>query len=381
MPGYDAIVVGLGAMGSAAAYEIACRGRRVLGLDRFRPPHDRGSSHGGSRIIRKAYFEGARYVPLLLRAYERWDRLERDCGRALRTTTGGLWLGPAGSTAVAGSRETAQRYGLDHDLLDAGEIRRRFPTFVPDDGIVGLYEPDAGILDPEAAVSAYLESADRAGADLRFGETVRFWRATRDGVEVATAAGTYTGDRLVLAAGAWAPDLLAGLDLPLSVERQVQVWFRPDGDARPYLADRHPVFVWQGGDGATCYGVPPRRPDTGVKVGFHHGGAATTMGALDREVHPEDVAALRNHLGARTPGLAGRFLRAAVCPYTNTPDEDFVIGPHPQCDQVVLACGFSGHGFKFAPVVGEVLADIAISDSTRQPIAAFRPARFAGADR
>lgn len=377
MPTYDTIVIGLGGMGSAAAYHLAVRGRRVLGVDRYGPAHDRGSSHGGSRIIRQAYFEGSSYVPLLLRAYELWGRLERDSGARLRTTTGGLWLGPAGGTTVDGSRDSAVRHGLPHEVLDASEIRRRYPMLAPDGGLLGLYEPDAGVLAPEAAVSAHLRLAERAGAELRYGEAVRAWRAGGSGVEVVTEAGTYAADVLVLAPGAWAPELLADLGVPLAVERQVQVWL--GGEAAPY--PHHPVFVWEdtsaAGASTTCYAVPPTDPGAGVKVGFHHGGEACTAETMDRDVRPDEVSTVRDHVRRLLPGLPRRFLRAAACPYTNTPDEHFVVGRHPAHDRVVAACGFSGHGFKFVPVIGEILADLAVDGSTRHPIGAFDPARFA----
>lgn len=373
MPTYDTIVLGLGGMGSAAAYHLAARGRRVLGVERYGPAHDRGSSHGGSRIIRKAYFEGPSYVPLLLRAYQMWDRLERDSGRSLRTTTGGLWLGPADSAAVAGSRDSATGHGLPHEVLDATEIRRRFPMFAPDDGVLGLYEPDAGVLAPEAAVSAHLELAARAGAELRFGEAVRSWRAGPSGVEVVTGTGTYPAGGLVLTPGAWAPELLAGLGLPLTVKRQVQVWLGGERDGR---YPGHPVFVWED-SGLVSYGVPPVEPGAGVKVGFHHGGVTCTPETMDRTVRPEEVTAVRDHVRRLLPGLPVRLLRAAACPYTNTPDEHFVIGRHPRGERVVFGCGFSGHGFKFVPVVGEVLADLAVDGTTGYPIETFDPARFA----
>lgn len=379
MPTYDVIIVGLGAMGSAAAYHLAARGLRVLGIERYWPAHDRGSSHGGSRIIRKAYLEGSSYVPLLLRAYDLWDRLEAESGADLRTTTGGLWLGSPTSAVVAGSRDTAVRHGLEHEILDAAEIRRRFPAFAPDDEVVGLYEPDAGVLAPEAAVSAHLKLAERHGATLRFDEPVRSWRPARSGIEVMSDAGSFSGGRLVLAPGAWAPDLLAGLPVPLTVERQVQVWFhRGDGT---YLADGSPAFVWEDAahpGGTICYGVPPVGAGAGVKVGFHHGGTACTAGTMDREVRPDEVAAVRDQVRRLLPGLSGRFLRAAACPYTNTPDEHFVIARHPAYERAAVACGFSGHGFKFAPVVGEILADLVIDGSTRHPIEAFDPGRFLG---
>ena len=226
---HDVIVIGLGGMGSAAAAHLAARGQRVLGLERFGPAHDRGSSHGGSRIIRQSYFEDPAYVPLLLRAYELWRELEADSGADLMTLTGGLYFGRPDSPTVAGSLRSSRQWDLPHELLDAAEIRRRFPTMTPADDEVGLYEADAGLVRPEATVAAHLALAGQRGADLRFDEPVLDWSTTADGVRVTTAAGTYTAGRLVICPGAWAPELLADLGVPLTVERQVLYWFRPTG--------------------------------------------------------------------------------------------------------------------------------------------------------
>ncbi len=368
---YDVVVIGLGGMGSAAAAHLAVRGRRVLGLERFGPAHDRGSSHGGSRIIRQSYFEDPAYVPLLLRAYELWDEL----GGGLLTRTGGIYLGRPESPTVAGSLRSAREWDLPHELLDAREIRRRFPTFFPADDEVGLYEAAAGFVRPEATVSAHLARAARHGADLRFEEEVVSWSATDGGVRVRTTGGTYEAERLVICPGAWAPRLLADLGLQLTVERQVQYWFQPVGGVDAYLPDRQPVFI-HGGDELQLYGFPATDgPDGGVKVAFFRRGAVTDPDALDRDVHPDEVAFIASHAAGLLPTLPGRFLRAQPCLYTTTPDHHFVIAPHPSHANVTVACGFSGHGFKFVPVVGEILADLATEGTTRHPIGLFDPRR------
>ncbi|GDY29679.1 N-methyl-L-tryptophan oxidase [Gandjariella thermophila] len=377
MPPYDVIVIGLGGMGSAAAYRLARRGRRVLGLERFTPVHTHGSSHGGSRITRQAYFEDPAYVPLLLRAHELWLEVERDSGRHILRLTGGLMIGSPGSRTVAGSVASARQWDLPHDLLDAGEIRRRFPTMRPAPGEVALYEPNAGLVVPEESVAAHLDLAARAGADLRFGQRVRSWSALGDGsgVRVETAEAVHTAERLVVCPGAWAPEMLADIGVPFTVERQVQYWFAPRGGVEPFRADHHPIYVWERG-GRQCYGFPALgRPEDGVKVAFFRGGRTCTPDTIDRTVHPEEVAAIAEFAGAAIPDLPGTFLRAATCMYTNTPDEHFVIGIHPEHHQVTVACGFSGHGFKFVPVVGEILADLALDGGTRHPVALFDPKR------
>jgi sarcosine oxidase len=377
----DVIVAGLGGMGSAAAYHLAGRGKRVLGLERFSPAHDRGSSHGRSRIIRQAYFEGAEYVPLLLRAYELWERLERETGQELMTLTGGLMIGREEGELVSGSVFSADEHGLPYELLDAREIRRRFPAYAPSPQTVALYEKNAGFVRPEESVRAHLDRAASLGADLRFEEPVLSWEATGSGVRVETPIDSYEAERLVISPGAWAPRLLADLGLPLEVTRQVMFWFEPVDGLDLFLPERFPIFIWEPDDGNMFYGFPAQDDDSGVKAAFFRaGGVPTDPETIDREVREEEVGFLRGYLAEHVPDLAGRCLGAKACMYTNTPDEHFVISPHPEHPQVAVACGFSGHGYKFCGVVGEILADLATEGSTRHPIDLFSPARLQGAD-
>jgi sarcosine oxidase len=378
MPAYDVIVVGLGGMGSAAAYHLAARGHRVLGLEKFGPAHDQGSSHGGSRITRQSYFESPDYVPLLLRAYELFDKLARDSGRDVITLTGGVMVGHPDSLTVAGSRRSAEHWGLAHEMLSAAELRRRFPTMNPTPDEVALYEPKAGFVRPEETVAAHLSVASAAGADLHYHEPMVSWRGTVDGgVLVETAAGSYTAGQLVIAPGAWAPQLLADLGVPFVIERQVQYWFEPTGGVTPYLPDRHPIYIWEDAAGSQVYGFPAiDGPDGGAKIAFFRRGIPTTPETIDREVHPDEIQAMAADAGRRFPTLPGRFLRAKTCMYSNTPDEHFVIARHPGHEAVTVAAGFSGHGFKFVTVVGEILADLATTGTTAHPIALFDPRRL-----
>ncbi|WP_027140606.1 MULTISPECIES: N-methyl-L-tryptophan oxidase [Pseudofrankia] len=376
MESYDVIVAGLGGMGSSAAHHLAARGQRVLGLERFGPAHDQGASHGGSRITRQSYFEDPAYVPLLLRAYELWDKLARDSGRELITLTGGLMTGLPDSLTVAGSRRSAQEWGLEHEMLDAAEIRRRFPMFRPRPDEVALYEAKAGLVRPEATVAANLTLAAGLGAELRFHEPVAEWSADDGGVTVRTGTGTYHAGALVVCPGPWASRLLADLGLPLVVERHVQFWFAPRGGIEPFRPDRQPIYIWERPAGTQVYGFPALDgPDGGVKVAFFRRGEATTPDTIDRRIRPDEVEVMATHLAERLPDAAGRLLRGKACMYTNTPDEHFVIAPHPAHDRVTIACGFSGHGFKFVPVVGEILADLALTGATSHPITLFDPAR------
>lgn len=379
---YDAIVVGLGGMGSAAAAHLAERGLSVLGLEQFRRAHDLGSSHGGSRIIRQSYFEGPDYVPLILRAYELWDRLTAFSGRKLRLETGALYVAPAGSDLVADTLASGRAHGLPVEELGPAEVRARFPTFARmADHEVAAYEAVAGIVFPEVSVRTHCVHAERNGATLHFDEAVRGWTARGDGVEVTTARASYAADRLVVTAGPWAGQVLADLGLPLRVERAVQLWLAP-AERRPWLADRHPVWIWETETGQRPYGFPlfDASPKA-AKVAFFREATPADVRRVDRAVADADVAPMRDALRPRLPQLADAELADAnVCLYTTTPDEHFVIGLHPDAPQVAIAAGFSGHGFKFVPVVGEILADLVIDGSTPHPIAQFAPTRFTRGD-
>ena len=364
MPPFDTIVVGLGGMGSAAAAHLASRGRRVLGLEQFQVAHAHESSHGRSRVIRLAYFEHPAYVPLLRRAYELWRRLETDTVRRILQITGGLMIGALDSEVVSGSLRSAREHGLAHELLDAAEIHRRFPPFTPRQETVAFYESEAGSLFPEEAIRGHLDVAGDHGAHLHFDEQVEDWRVTASGtVQVTTSRSRYEAGRLVLAPGAWAPQLFKLPKLPLAVEPQTLYWLSPSGGPAPYSADRFPIYIWDLGDGVQFYGFPADE-DGRVKVAFFR----TPNG---------DESSLRAALAPCLPSLAsGTLVETASCKYTLTPDHHFVLGLHPAHEQVVIASPCSGHGYKFASVVGEILADLAIDGATRHPIDLFAPGRF-----
>lgn len=371
----DVIVIGLGGMGSAAAYHLASRGQRVLGLEKFTPAHDKGSSHGGSRIIRQSYFEDPAYVPLLLRAYDLWDRLATDSAREVYRMTGGLFIGPPDCLTVAGSLRASRQWGLDHEVLDADEIRRRYPNFTPREGDIALYEAKAGFARPEMTVQAHLDLAEHAGATLRFGEEVTGWTATADGVRVTTATGTYSAGQLVICPGAWAPQLLAEFGIPITVERQVLYWLDPVGGTEPFV--EHPIFIAENERAEQIYGFPAiDGPHGGVKVAFFRKGVECTPDTIDRVVHERETREMRDEAARLLPALDGPCVHSATCMYSNTPDQHFVIARHPDSFNVTVACGFSGHGFKFVPVVGEILADLATTGATDHPIGLFDPRRL-----
>ncbi|AWW40678.1 N-methyl-L-tryptophan oxidase [Streptomyces cadmiisoli] len=380
-PTYDVIVIGLGGMGSAAAHHLSARGARVLGLEKFGPVHNRGSSHGGSRITRQSYFEDPAYVPLLLRAYELYDDLARATGREIAILGGGVMVGRPDSRTVAGALRSAREWDLPHEMLDAREIRRRFPTLTPRDDEVALYEKKAGLLRPENTVAAHLQLATRQGAELHFEEPMIRWEPYRDGVRVHTAEDSYTAGQLVICPGAWAPRLLTDIGVPCRIERQVMYWFQPRNGVRPFLPENHPIYVWEDAHGVQVYGFPAiDGPGLGAKVAFFRKGTETTPETIDRTVREEEIRAMADHMSGCIPDLPGTFLKAATCMYSTTPDEHFVIARHPaHPDSVTVACGFSGHGFKFVPVVGEILADLALTGTTAHPIGLFAPARLAAA--
>ena len=377
MQTYDVIVAGLGAMGSAAAYALAGRGMRVLGLDRFTPPHPWGSSHGESRIIREAYFEHPSYVPLVQRAYRAWEALEAESGHPLLVRTGAVMIGDPESELIRGATRSAEQHELPHERLSAAELRARFPLFTPGERDVGVYEPRAGALRVEACIEALLDGARRRGAELRFGESLQEWTADDEGVRVTTSAGQHQAETLVLAIGAWLPELVP--ELPLQVERQVMFWFQPSGSAERFRPDNFPVFLWELASDRMFYGLPDL--GSGIKVARHHGGENTTTHTVRREVSEADEAEVHEFLSVHLPAVDGTLLRSSVCLYTNTPDGHFLIDRHLDSPAVWLVSPCSGHGFKFAPAVGDGLAEGIATGSVPRELAAFGVERLLGADR
>jgi sarcosine oxidase len=372
---YDVIVLGVGGMGSAACFELARRGRRVLGLEQYPLVHDRGSSHGQTRIIRTAYYEHPNYVPLLRRAWERWYELEQLSGRHLVTECRCLNIGPAGSELVNGVRASAHEHGLAIEDLDAAAIGRTFPfRFGP--GVVGVMEKDAGFLFVEDCVKAHIDIAASFGAEIHGEEPVREWKATGDGVQVVTDRGTYHAAKLVITAGAWATKLLADLGVPLKVMRQVLLWFDVSANPRQFLRTKFPIFIADV-PGGPFYGLPAI-DHFGLKIARHYGAPELpNPDGVDWHPTDADVPPVRAFLDQYLSGAVGPMTKAQVCMYTLTPDKHFVIDLHPRHPQVAVACGFSGHGFKFAAVVGEVLADLADRGATEHPIGMFSATRFA----
>lgn len=361
-------------MGSAAAWQLARRGLRVLGLDRHAPPHFLGSSHGRTRIIREAYFEHPLYVPLVQRAYELWAEVERAASQPLMRLTGGLMIGGRDSGVFAGAVRSAREHALPHVELTAGEVRRRFPGLAPAENMAAVLEPRAGLLFPEACVEALQQQARAAGAVLAHEQPVTSWEADLAGVTVTTPRARYEAGHLVLSAGPWMARLVAPLELPLQVERQLSHWFEPMPPRDAFEAPRCPVTIWETAPGRVFYTLPD--VGQGLKAGIHHDGEVVDPETVDREPRPADEARIRALLARFMPTANGRLLDARVCLYTNTPDQHFVIDRHPEHPRVIVASPCSGHGFKFGAAIGEVIADLVTDGRSAFDLSPFRLGRF-----
>jgi sarcosine oxidase len=355
-------VIGGGVMGAATAWRLTKRGADVVCFDRFSPPHTHGSSFGDSRIIRTAYFEGAFYVPLLREAFELWRELESTSGAHLLTMTGALYIGAADSEAVVGAQESARQHALDIDVLTASELRKRYPGHSPHEGDVAVLDRQAGILNPEGAVTAMLGQVP----DVRRGHHVE-----------QPAALVRDFDAVVIAAGPWTPELIPWI--PLKVERQVHAWLAIAKDATWFAPEQFPVFIRQTEQLGDVYGFPAL-DGASVKVGRHHDGDFTDPDHIRRQVDDKDLDPLRLMAATYLRGVSGHVRRTLTCMYTNTPDHDFVVDFAPDDKRVVVISACSGHGFKFGPVIGDIAADLVLEGKTARDISHFAAARFASSD-
>ncbi|MBV8151103.1 MAG: N-methyl-L-tryptophan oxidase [Candidatus Eremiobacteraeota bacterium] len=375
---YDVAVLGLGGMGSAVAATLAARNLRVLGLEQFARGHTLGSSAGRTRMIRKAYFEDPAYVPMLLRAYELWYELQRARGESLIDITGILMAGDPRSEVLRGARETSRRHDLPFEDLDARTLRERYPEVRLRDGEIACFEPEGGLLYPEKAIAVQLAAAERNGAELRFGCTVvDWWRSNWSGpLDIRLADGIVErAERLAICAGPWLAKLAPELGVPLRIQRNVQLWFEP---ASPRLRlGTFPAFFLDRAGQPPLYGFP----DTGdgLKAAFHGVGPDTSPQSLDRQIRPDDVLPVREALDGFLPGAVGKFRDGKACMYSLTPDQHFVIDLDPRDRAVAFAGGFSGHGFKFAPVVGELVAELLYDGGTRLDTDFLKLQRFTAA--
>ena len=372
MAQYDVVVIGLGATGSAALNQLARRGLKVLGIERFAPGHDNGSSHGETRIIRLGYFEHPSYVPLLRRTYELWRELEAASARKLMHITGIVEIGPPDGTVAPGTLLASRTHSIPHEVLDADAVMRRFPAFrIPGD-YMGVVQPDGGFLLPEAAVTAQIELAKTAGAEVRTATTVSAVKQRKSGVRIRFGWRSIDAATAIVCAGPWAKQLVP--QLPVRVTRQVMAWFEPR-DAAPFSAGKFPVFLLESRHGVH-YGFPPH-DGRRVKIAKHHHRDETVdPDRYDRAITATDESQIRPALADHLPAANGRLIAAKTCLYTVTPDGDFIIDRLPDAPDIIVASPCSGHGFKFAPVIGEILAELATAGSTRHDISRFRLGRF-----
>lgn len=393
---FDTIVLGIGGFGSGAAYHLARRGLRVLGLDRFGPAHDQGSSHGETRIIRKAYFEHPDYVPLLLKAYDLWADLEAESQQQLFWKCGLMLAGLPDSEAISGARLSARQHRLTIENLTASAATDRWPGFKVPDAFDAVFEPDAGFLRVEDCVRTHLDRATAHGATLLFDEPVVSWSSTGREVRVRTATREFAAVSLVITAGSWAASVLADLKLPLQVLRKPIFWFETTSPAYNLDASM-PTFYFEM---PVAWTPPSERSDEGVqataeaastfygfpsldgqvlKVAQHSGGELVADPLLvDRQLRETDLQPIADFLRTCLPGVRPQPARNSTCLYTVTPDRHFIVDQHPDFPNVVIGCGFSGHGFKFTSVLGSVFADLATSGRTELPINFLSLARLFG---
>ncbi|HYF38503.1 MAG TPA: N-methyl-L-tryptophan oxidase [Gemmatimonadales bacterium] len=374
MKPYDVIVIGLGGMGSATLYHLARRGLRVLGTERYDSIHELGSYHGLTRIIRLAYWEHPSYVALLRRSYELWRELEQQTAEHLLHTTGSIDAGPADGPVFSGALRSSQMHGLPYEVLNGADLHRRFPGYQLPHHTHCLLQPEGGFLLPERCNLAHLSGARAAGAEVRTHEQVVDWGTRSGHCWVATPQGRYEAGRLVFCAGAWSRKLIPELSALAQPERQVLAWLEP---RRPELfrPDRFPVFYIEVEEGR-YYGLPSFQVP-GFKLGkYHHRGEQVDPDTMNREVEPEDEDLLRSFAGRYFPEGAGPTLMTKTCLFTNSPDEHFILDTHPEHPEVAIAAGFSGHGYKFCSVVGEIMADLVQRDTTTQDIGLFQLRRF-----
>jgi monomeric sarcosine oxidase len=374
MERYDVIVLGAGGVGSAALFHLAKRGIKVLGIDRFNPPHDRGSTHGHTRVIRQAYFEHPDYVPLLVESYRLWRELEQLRHRDLLHEIGLIQIGPEDGLVVPGVLRSADEHELAVERLAPADIQKWWPGLRAKGDLAGVFEPEAGYLLVEDCVEAHLNAARAAGSEVLTDTEVTSWTANDREVRVQTNRGEFAAERLIIAAGAWAGQLLADLDVNLEVRRKSLFWFETDNPLYDVTAD-FPVFLYELPEGV-YYGFP-KLDRRGVKVAEHTGGRVVPDPlAVDRTVDDVEKQHVTDFLAQHLPGVSHRMTHHAVCLYTMSPDEHFIVDRHPRHVNVVFAAGLSGHGFKFVPVLGRALAELALDGGTELPIGFLSPDRF-----
>jgi sarcosine oxidase len=383
---HDVIVLGLGAAGSATLYQLAKRGARVLGIDQFSPPHKLGSTHGDTRVTRLAIGEGAHYTPLAIRSHAIWRELEAASGASLLTENGGLIMSSGrddrsfhGAAFFRTTVEAAERHGISHELFDAAAIRQRYPQFAVDDHTRGYFEPSAGFVRPEECVRVQLAQAKRHGAELHLNEPVQTVEQSGHAIHVTTTSGRHSADRLVVAAGAWLPQVFPELAQYFEVYRQVLYWFDVDASHSEFTPDRFPIFIWELPEGhGGIYGFPAiDGPKGGFKISTEQYIRTTTPQSVVRDVSREEIGVMyRDFVTPYIKDVGARCVKAVTCLYTVTKDFGFVIDRHPRHDRIIVASPCSGHGFKHSAALGEAISDLAVGAPARFDLSAFALARL-----
>lgn len=383
---FQTIVLGLGAMGSATAYQLAKKGNKVLGIDQFSPPHIYGSTHGDTRITRLAIGEGDHYTPLALRSHELWREIEKETGRSLLTSNGGLIISSGAKTAInhvenffENTIEFAEKYNIQHESLNATQIRDRFPQFKVQDNEDGYFEPEAGFLRPEECITAQLELAKKYGAEIHTEEKVIKYEVGEK-VVVITTKGEYTADKLVITAGPWFPQLIdKEYSKYFKVLRQVLFWFDIEDSFNQYTPDKCPIFIWElQGNKQGIYGFPAvNGPKGGLKIASEQYESDTTADTVNRNVSQEEIDKMyKDFVEPYLSGVSNKCIKAVSCLYTTTPDSGFVIDFHPKNNQVILASPCSGHGFKHSAAIGEALSELVIEGKSHFDLSSFKLGRF-----
>lgn len=384
---FDTIVLGLGAMGSAAVYQLAKRGNKVLGIDQFSPPHIFGSSHGDTRITRQAIGEGEQYTPIALRSYEIWQEIEKETGKKLLEMNGGLIISSGAKTAInhvenffENTVAAAKKYNIKHEILDATQIRKRFPQFNVQDNESGYYEYNAGFLRPEECVGAQIFLAEKYGATIHKNEKVESFSEKNGIVSVKTNLGEYEAKKLIISAGPWFPALIEDeYSKFFKVIRQVLFWFDIKTSIERFEPKNFPIFIWElQGNKQGMYGFPAiDGQNGGVKIASEQYETTTTADTVNREVSKEEIKAMyENFIAPYFPDLSDKCVKAISCLYTVTPDSHFVIDKHPQYQSIILASPCSGHGFKHSAAIGEILAQLVIDGKSKIDISSFNIGRF-----
>ncbi len=372
---HDVIIIGVGVMGASAAWHLARRGVRVLGIEQFALVHSMGSSHGHTRMIRMAYYEHPDYVPLLRRAYDLWDELEAQASEKVLYRTGGIYMGPPTGEVVAGTTAAARLHGLSHEILSHTDLAKRFPQFTLPEHFTGVWEPQAGFLLCEKSIGLLTRLALESGATLHAHETVQHINFQKSAVTVTTDRATYQSDKVIFTGGPWSSKLLADLNIPLVVTRQALGWLWPRNPAE-FGMGTFPVWGIEQPDASLAYGFPMQSDLPGLKIARHGRGTTTDPDTVSRTPTDQDHAQVLNIAQQYLPTGTGPSLATRICLYTNSPDGHFIIDHHPASDRAVIACGFSGHGFKFATVIGEILADLTTTGTTPLPASFLGLQRF-----